>query len=939
MNHSKLLDLLNLKSFIAFDFETTGLSSEDDRLIEIAAIRFENGVAAERFVTLVNPGRDITPEIADITGITNAMVKNAPAEDAVVDEFIDFLGDAPLVAHNIPFDIAFLKALRNRFDKPEVEHDLYDTLQLSRTFLYFRPAHNLGTVADYFGFDSAGSHRAEQDTINCGEVFVKLVAEAASYPLDVITRLLEVLKNVSLHNKVFYVNLANALTKSGNLKTGLVKSEIEKPVFTNRFVSSGEHDTIDCSVDELFGENGLLKNALPSFEQRTEQIDYANFVNESLTNNRIAVAEAGTGLGKTLAYLFPALKQSYSSNDLGPTVISCYTKHLQDQLFYKDLPLLTQALDVSIEAVMLKGRNNYLCRTRLGWVIADTGKHLSPVETESLLPLIIWLEWTKTGDLSECTGFWSFRQNRVASMIRSEPGFCTTPLCSRHKGCFFGPLRRATFNAKVVVVNHALLLTEINTPGILPPYGSVIIDEAHNLVGAAYNQFTISIDQFTIPGLVQRVDLDSTSTVRIKNRLTELTKLHPKLQRPLANLKEDVALVAAANREFFRQYISNVKSRFKPNAPYTEKKIVTSLAEEFSTVYSELQELDISLEQLTNSLNRVAAELQSINKDGDDYLDLIQIFDQARQQFGELNQILDNVTGNQQDNWVYWLEGRHRRIGQKKSDLAVAISAAPVDVSNDLVANLFSNLDSAVLTSATLRIDDSFNYFLGRTGLSNVELDNVVTREIASPFNYQDQVQYFQLAGNQNGSKDPAFIADMIYQLHKHYNKHMMILFTSWAMLNGCYAALRQKPEGRDLPIFAQRSSVSRYSLIKGMSEVPNGILLGTDAFWEGFDLPGELLEILIITKLPFDVPTDPLIKAYSEMLNQSGRNSFLEYSVPEAVTKFRQGFGRLIRTTYDEGTFIVLDDRIVSKRYGRYFSDVIPTPISVFHSIHELLR
>ena len=938
MKRKELLDALNLGTFIAFDFETTGLSPENDRLIEIAAIRFVSGEAQDKFVTLVNPGQDISPEIADITGITNEMVKDAPTEDKIVDDFLAFLGNAPLVAHNIPFDIAFLKALRNRYEKPEVEHDLYDSLQLSRAFLYFRPVHSLSAVADYFGYEIKGSHRAEQDTINCGSVFMHLVEEAASYPLGVVTRLLEILKNINLHNKSLYVNLANALTKAGDLKSGLTKSEIEKPQNDNRFIFQGDHDQIDYSVKEVFAQDGLLHEVLPSFEQRLEQIDYAQFVDRALKEDKIAVAEAGTGLGKTLAYLFPALRLSYLSEDQDPTVVSCYTKHLQDQLFYKDLPLLAQALNVSINAVMLKGRNNYICRTRLGWVIADTGKNLSPVEMESLLPLIIWLEWTQTGDLSECTGFWSFRQNRVAALIRSEQGFCTTPLCARQRGCFFGPLRRSTYNAQVIVVNHALLLSELNNPGILPPFKSVVIDEAHNLVAAAYDQFTVTIDQYTILGLIQRIDLDSSGAVRLKNRLKELAKLHTSLERPLAHLREDATQVTAANRDFFSEYIAQVIDRFRTNAPYTEKKMIEALGKEFGGVNRELKILENALKSLIMTLQRLVDDLQRIDNSAGDYLDLIQVFDQSRQQLIEVSDILKKVTAEQQNDWVYWLAGRLRAFGGKKPELALSICAAPIDISKDLVANLFSVLNSAVLTSATLRIDDSFEYLLNRTGLDSVKLTNVVTRAVASPFSYPDQVQYFQLAGNQGGSKDPGYISELIYRLHQHFDKRMMVLFTSWAMLNGCYAALRQKPEGRDLPVFAQRSSVSRFSLIKGMSETPNGILLGTDAFWEGVDLPGELLEILIITKLPFSVPTEPLIKAYSDMLNREGRNSFLEYSVPEAVIKFRQGFGRLIRTTLDEGIFIVLDERIVSKRYGSYFREAIPTPMSVFHNVHEIL-
>ena len=232
-------------------------------------------------------------------------------------------------------------------------------------------------------------------------------------------------------------------------------------------------------------------------------------------------------------------------------------------------------------------------------------------------------------------------------------------------------------------------------------------------------------------------------------------------------------------------------------------------------------------------------------------------------------------------------------------------------------------------------MDESFDYFFSRTGLNSIEIEKVFSGVFPSPFHYEDQVKYFQYAGG-NG-QDPVLQASLIYNLHKKHNKRILALFTSKYALNNVYQELRKKPGSRDLPIFAQLRGSSRHAIIQGMHRTKNGILLGTNAFWEGIDLPGELLEILILAKLPFGVPSEPVIKAYSNLLQSLDKNPFLEFNVPECVIKFRQGFGRLIRTSQDVGAFFVMDERVVKKRYGTSFSDSIPVRMDPFSNLNEI--
>ena len=465
--------------------------------------------------------------IEGITGITNKMVVDAPTEDKIIKDFIDFIGDYPIVAHNTPFDQSFLETMAKRHKKDLPKRKYYDTLTLSRAFLFFQPAHNLTAVSDFFGLSTKGAHRAEYDTENCGQIFVELIEEIASYNLDLISKIIELLKPFNIHNKDLFIDLGNALAKIGKIKGGLTKSKIPKPINLNIFIHDGKSNIAASNSNDVFGPEGNLSKSFEAYENRPNQVHYSQFIDDILTSpGGIGVAEAGTGLGKSMAYLFPAIKHNVNNIDEGPIVISCYTKHLQDQLFNKDLPRLASAVDAPVQAVLIKGRNNYVCKSRLNWLISGAEKMLNAEEAMYLVPLMVWLEHTQTGDMDECPGFTNGFTFRLMASVQSEPGFCTSPICARNGGCFFGPLRKMIYQANLIVVNHALMISEAKSRaeaeegnGFLPEYKSVIVDEAHNLPQAAYHQLTATLDYRSIAYLLDRIDPDHSHSVRWSNQL------------------------------------------------------------------------------------------------------------------------------------------------------------------------------------------------------------------------------------------------------------------------------------------------------------------------------------------------------------------------------------------------------------------------------------
>ena len=942
MDRSELFSSLKLDRFIAFDFETTGLQVETDRAIEVAAIMFKDGKPAEKFVTLINPQIPISDLIADITGITNEMVTEAPLEKEIIDDLFEFLGDYPIVAHNTPFDLSFLRAMAERHNKDFIERKCYDTLTLSRAFLFFQPMHNLSAVSEYFNLSSEGAHRAEKDTENCGEVFIELVHEVASYNLDLISNIITFLNPFEVHNKDLFINIGNLLTKKGNLKTAIVSSELAKPQNKNIFFHDAKTNINTTNSVDVFGENGLLNQTFDSYELRPNQINFSEYVDNILSGQGgIGVIEAGTGLGKSMAYLYPAIKYSHDNSNENPIILSCYTKHLQDQLFNNDLPTLTKAIDTSIKAVLLKGRNNYLCKTRLRWLINSSDKMLSGEEAMNLLPVLVWLEHTSTGDLDECPGFSNGFTYRLMGLIQSEQGFCTSSICAKHDGCFFGPLRKVAYQSNLIVVNHALLISDAQSKsniddsmGFLPENNAVIIDEAHNLPKAAYHQLTLSFDHRSLNYVLDRIDPKHNHSVRWNNKLRTIAAIHSKFEISRSTLSGLVEEGRDLIKIFFDKMTSNAYHHFDPNSKYSTKIIIDDLNEHFTPLEKELNELKSALHSLRNHIRKLREDLLDIDETREDFIELHQLFDRSEGSLSDILILTESITSNQNKEYVYWYEGNFRTISGA-TQLILTVNMAPIQPGIELANSIFKSIDFCILTSATLRTKLSFDYFLNRVGLDSVEFDDVSSTVYESPFSYNDQVTYFQYAGND--SQRPDIIAKTILHCHTKFNKRMMVLFTSRAQLDNTSQLLRQFSHKADLPIFAQKRQTSRMGLIRGMKQVKNGILLGTNAFWEGVDLPGDLLEVLMIIKMPFDVPTEPTVKAYGRMIEERGGNSFMDYALPESVIRFRQGFGRLIRTTYDEGIFIVMDDRIINKRYGISFSESIPVQMQVFRHIDDI--
>lgn len=922
MTSPNLLSLLELDDFVVIDFETTGLEAKTCKIIELGAVRFRDGEPVGEFQQLINPVEPIPREIVDLTNITDDMVAGEPTIEEVGREFLDFIGESPLVAHNIRFDLAFLRNIYLALGEPDaVANRLYDTIALGRTFLYHHTGFNLASLCDFYGLSHKEAHRAYQDALNTGHIFVKLVHEAAAYPLPVIQSLLGVQEHADIPNKHLYVRLANAMYSTGQVK-GLTTSTVEHSASRAVFEHEGRGDDYGPQTPQgFFGEDGVLATGWDQFESRPVQMEFSEAVSQAFEDGHILLAEAGTGLGKSMAYLLPAVNHAYLHQQ--PVVVSCYTKHLQDQLFNTEIPRLVTMLDAPVRAVMLKGRGNYLCRTRLEFVLANARRLLGPEDCESILPIIIWEQFTQTGDIDECPGFLTRRGPRLWRMLRSERGFCLGNTCRRYHGCFLGPIRRAARQANLIVVNHALLIADAASDvGLLPDDYLLIVDEGHNLPRVTTEQLTMEYGE----GIVRRLcDNYMGSRYRqiFRKQLRDALQVIDESKDWYSDLQTAARTLQKETASLLEAYVHEHQIKVAPDWKYA-----THMAR-YVDPHMEFRGLETRVQATAEALetfNQTLADIHKLLTKTDMALSesLVNELEVDFSEAAALNTAFRRIaTEEPTGKEVLW-----REVQGTNNQVRVVFRCAPLMVGSFLRTSIFEHRPGTVLCSATLKVAASFDYFRGEVGLDELfDVWPVEEKEFPSPFYYHEQcmVLGWDTPVDVTDPHYPQQLAELIYILTDQVERRLLVLFTSYAQVRAVHEILYSRLFRSQRRLITQFGGSSRRSLLEAFREHSRAILLGTTSFWEGVDLPGDLLEMLIIARLPFANPTEPVVEARIEYLQERGCNPFNEYQVPNAITRFRQGFGRLIRTASDEGIFIVADSRVYRRRYGQLFLDALP--------------
>lgn len=656
-------------------------------------------------------------------------------------------------------------------------------------------------------------------------------------------------------------------------------------------------DTIEkfSDIKNFFSEEGILAQHFENYEYRRSQEEMAESILEILENKKHILIEAPTGIGKSFAYLVPAIY--YAKKEQKKVIVSTYTINLQEQLIYKDIPFLQKILPIEFKANLLKGRNNYLCPRRLQNAMSSSSSLFETEEELNLEKIYQWSKRTKDGTRSDI----DFKINEnVWNSVCSERGICTVKTCGgENTDCFYHKAKKELADSDVIIVNHHLFFTLFDgvsddSDGYLYKNDFVIFDEAHTIEQVATEHVSPALSREAIKYHLLRLYNQKTK----KGFLLQLPSLH--IQPTVINLLD-------LNNYFFFLLRKNLFSM--------EQGRMESLT---CRVYDKNIAENILKPELDNLLNNLRA-LRPACKNEFEESELNEFITK----FTEFNYIIDEFL-NQKNNekgkdFVYWVE-----LSSQKPESNVSLCSSPVDVSGYFKNNIFRVNNSTISTSATLTINNNFEYFKNRIGGENVE-----GLKLSSPFDFYSQVKIYIPKNIPSPSKDHNdlymdSLQEWIYKFIKMTNGKALVLFTNSYLLKNIAKELKEVLAGDEIELLTQGTGISRSMLLKHFKSNVNSVLFGLDSFWMGVDVPGEALSNLIITRLPFMVPSHPVVQAKMEYIEQRGGNSFFEYSLPEAVLKFRQGVGRLIRHKTDKGIIAILDNRIITKSYGKYFFNSI---------------
>lgn len=939
-------------SFVAFDLETTGLNPAEHKIIEIGAVKVVDGKIVDGFDRLIDPMTDIPYHITQLTGITYDDVHGAELATDVLPQFMEFVGDLPLVAHNAPFDANFLESAYKSFDRTfSLTNKVYDTFELARIFVPQMRFHKLSTLLAYFKIELEDAHRAFDDAQGAAYLLLSIFNVLASFELetfDILNTLLDqqdwpftdLLETARQHSTKY------ALSR----KIGRETFDQSELILADNVLGEAGCLPVErpqpLDPEEVKTTLNRLQGGLQKYEDRPQQREMSMLVSQAFRDNQYLVVEAGTGTGKSIAYLIPAILHSLHYGER--IVISTNTKNLQEQLFYHDIPLLQKMLGLDFKAVLLKGRGNYLCRRRWKEVMGNPEIELTPEERLDILPLITWVQDTNSGDVAECNGFRVHQNQTLWSKINADQNNCSTQDCKNFKNgtCFLYNIRNQSSNAHLVVINHSLLFSDISTENsVLDEYHRLVIDEAHNLERVATEYLGTTLMVWDFRTVTQRMYAKSN-----RGETGELIKLRRKVSGASAdiawkNRMQDHILEAITasqilweqTQNYFR-YLTDFSrnlnnSKFYKGALKMRLKPHNAIYQEFG---DQSQDLKVLISELRRQLERLKDGLEDVDKNQIESYDTL-ITDLSGR-LSDTQSLLDTIDFFMEpdiENHVFWLEGPRR-----SDSFDTRWRSAPLSVAELLKEKLYDHLQTIVLTSATVAVNRTFNFFNERVGLALVNEERLVTRQVGSPFNFDEQALIL-VPTYLPDPKSQAYteqVANMLKNVSFLTRRGTLVLFTSYGMLNKTYQMVKDDFESRKIMLMGQGQDGSRSNILNRFKDEDTSVLFGTDSFWEGVDVPGQSLEILIITRLPFMVPDEPLVEAHQEVLQKKGLSPFEHYMVPKAVLKFRQGFGRLIRRRDDIGMVIITDTRVARTRYGATFLNSLPTGARRIQSERDLL-
>ncbi|TFE03060.1 ATP-dependent DNA helicase DinG [Jeotgalibacillus salarius] len=901
---------MNSTKIAVVDIETTGNSyKRGDRIIQIAVVLIEGKRIKKTYSSFVNPMQPIPPFITELTKITEQDLDGAPVFSDIAPDISEMLKGAVFVAHNIQFDLPFLNGELTNAGYREFSGAAWDTVELSRALMPEAASFKLGDLTEDLSLDHDRPHQADSDAEATAELLMRLHKKVMDLPLLTVEQLYEQAKYLKSDLELFFAECMNE--KKNNL------SDLKQDLEVFRGIALKKKKPIDSKTYPEFNIEieSFIQQLVPGYQKRDAQLEMVDDILNAFNNKQHAIIEAGTGVGKTLGLLIPAvLKVSEGKKVL----ISTQTLQQQEQLLV-NAEKINALLDDAILTTVLKGRSNYIHMLKFEQSLKDADRQYDTVLAK--MQLLTWLTETETGDIDELnlSGgsllYWNRIRHSGWYLEKNQDPWAERDFYSQS-------LLKAEYS-DIVITNHAMLAADkTKEKQSFPAYDYLLLDEAHHLEETCRKQWGVRVDYMKVKFAINR--LAGSNEDGLAEKLEMILRKYS-IDAQLLNPDNWERLHQESDSSFYQlgHYFKNNVKRQKgiqkhslllndvdqggwQHVKYSFERLLAELKACLKIISNQLEQLGKKKNKLTVQEKAVIEDAGSLCMEWERIIEMIRmLFIRKHEQH------------------VKWIEGDLRSVPG-----SLIIVANEMDISNKIQQSFFSNQFPSAAVSATLAVNGSFRHFIEAAGLRESAL---IVKQYESPFDYKKNVRLMvpnDLPDIKSVTAEEyvEWITGHLAVIAEATSGRMLVLFTSHEMLRNTYELIKESQQMEDFVLIAQGISAgSRTKLSKNFRKFDKAVLFGTSSFWEGLDIPGEDLSCLVMVRLPFSPPDEPLIKAQWEKARSENRNPFQEVSLPKAVLRFRQGFGRLIRHENDRGIFMVFDRRLISTYYGKAFTESIP--------------